>query len=84
LSGYSYPHQGSDKRVLGRFGAWICNKLSWDSTTLPRPLFVLYIVPPGFKAYWGLWMLRAGWHYDYNAKAYIFGFAFKKASEQSL
>lgn len=79
-----YPHQGPDKRLLGCIGAWICQKLSFDSHVLPRLLLVTYMLPPGFKLYWGLWMLRAGWHYDYNAKAYIFGFAAKKASEQSL
>lgn len=79
-----YPYQGTDKRVLGCLGAWICNNLSFDSQKLPA-LFVIYVWPrPGFKFYWRLWMLRVGWHYDYNAKAYIFGFAFKRASEQSL
>lgn len=94
MADQGFPHEGKDRRLF----AWLApstRALSWDSKLEPPSLIFSGF---GFKLYLPLWwvkrldfptlhkffMLRAGWHYDVAAKAYIIGFAAKVTDNASL
>jgi hypothetical protein len=86
MSSQGYPYEGSDHRLLGGIFARLARWLTFKSEYQPVSLIVQ--LPFGFRFYFPIGkrflMLRAGWHWDENAKAYIPGIAVKITVNASL
>jgi hypothetical protein len=86
LTGQGCPHQGSDRRLLGRVGCPIQRKLTIEGARPPKTIWSfrlrkvsVKIDPrhPHLLIEWParsrrLWRFRMGYRWDANAKAYIF------------
>ena len=93
--GSGCPHAGSDRRLLGRGGCWIQQKLTIEGAPPPRKLWCFVLANVSMKidpshphlliewptASGRFWRFRVGYRWDANARAYIFpAIAFKRAN----
>ena len=76
-----YVNRGTDPRILGSWGGWVQQKLSFKAA--PEPLQLLLAWPPYLSVAipypwrarawgWRYATFRAGWRFDKNWRGYIF------------
>jgi hypothetical protein len=87
MANQGYPFEGADKRLLGGIFAKLATWLTFKSEH--QPISFILQFPLGFRFYFPvikgkILMVRAGWHWDQNAKAYIPGIALKLVTSPSL
>ena len=89
MAGQGCPGEGSDTRLLGRWGCAIQRALTWHCDEEPggimfcTPFYVCVNikVPYTTRKYWHL---RAGTRYDKNFKGYIFPEFASKVKDQPI